>query len=150
MGILNGDKDRMSRGFIDTDALARAQGCLLGQLTGDALGSLVEFQTPEQIRREYPYGGRIRVSGDKSGTEIRVSVENTGPGVPEAEIFKVFDQFYRVEKSRSIEHGGSGLGLAIVKKIIELHRGKVKFESRQNGWTRITVSLPLQREKIPA
>jgi signal transduction histidine kinase len=61
----------------------------------------------------------------------------------------VFDQFYRVEKSRSIEHGGAGLGLAIVKKIVELHRGKVKFESRQNGWTRIMVSLPRYREKIP-
>jgi signal transduction histidine kinase len=93
-------------------------------------------------------GGRIELTGDQSSAELTVSVANTGPGVPEAEISKVFDQFYRVEKSRSIEHGGSGLGLAIVKKIVELHRGKVKFESQQKGWTRVTVSLPRYRENI--
>lgn len=94
-------------------------------------------------------GGRIELTGDQSSVELTVSVANTGPDVPEAEISKVFDQFYRVEKSRSIEHGGSGLGLAIVKKIVELHRGKVKFESQQKGWARITVSLPRHRENIP-
>jgi signal transduction histidine kinase len=94
-------------------------------------------------------GGRIELTGDQSSAELTVSVANAGPGVPEAEIPKVFDQFYRVEKSRSNEHGGSGLGLAIVKKIIELHRGKVKFESQEKGWTRITVSLPRYRENIP-
>lgn len=93
--------------------------------------------------------GQVKVIGDQSGTEIIVSVENTGAGVDEAEIHKVFDQFYRVEKSRSIEHGGSGLGLAIVKKIIDLHGGKVDFESQQGGWTRVTVRLPRHREKIP-
>jgi two-component system OmpR family sensor kinase len=93
--------------------------------------------------------GQVRVIGDQSGTEISVSVENTGAGVDEAEIPKVFEQFYRVEKSRSIQHGGSGLGLAIVKRIVELHGGRVKFESQQKGWTRVTVSLPWNREKIP-
>ncbi|MDY6823248.1 MAG: HAMP domain-containing sensor histidine kinase [Thermodesulfobacteriota bacterium] len=93
--------------------------------------------------------GRIELTADQSPVELTVTVANTGPDVPEAEISKVFDQFYRVEKSRSIEHGGSGLGLAIVKKIVELHRGKVKFESQQKGWARITVSLPRHRENIP-
>ena len=48
---------------IDTAALSRAQGCLLGQLAGDALGSLVEFQTPEQIRRDHPNGVRELADG---------------------------------------------------------------------------------------
>jgi len=48
---------------LDTGILSRAQGCLLGQLAGDALGSLVEFQTPEQIRQEYPNGVRELVDG---------------------------------------------------------------------------------------
>jgi len=48
---------------LDTGMLSRAQGCLLGQLAGDALGSLVEFQTPEQIRQEYPNGVRELVDG---------------------------------------------------------------------------------------
>jgi two-component system OmpR family sensor kinase len=94
-------------------------------------------------------GGRIELTSDQSVTEQTVTIANTGPGVSEAEIPKVFDQFYRVEKSRSIMHGGSGLGLAIVKKIIDLHGGKVDFESQQGSWTRVTVRLPRHREKIP-
>jgi signal transduction histidine kinase len=87
-------------------------------------------------------GGRIELTGEQSAGWQVVSVGNMGPGVPEAEIPYVFDQFYRLEKSRSIEHGGSGLGLAIVKKIIELHGGSVKFESERECWTKVTVSLP--------
>ena len=79
--------------------------------------------------------------------DVAITVTNTGAGVVEAEILKVFDQFYRVEESRSLRYGGSGLGLAIVKRIVELHGGKVKLESQQGEWTRITVSLPRQLEK---
>ena len=90
--------------------------------------------------------GRIEILGDESGLDLTITVTNTGPGVAEAEIPKVFDQFYRVEESRSLRYGGSGLGLSIVKRIFELHRGKVKFESQQGAWTRVTVCLPLSRE----
>jgi len=93
-------------------------------------------------------GGQVRVIGHQSGTEIIVKVENTGPSVDKAEASKMFEPFYRVEKSRSTQHGGSGLGLAIVKRIVELHRGTVNLESQQ-GWTRVTVSLPRNRENIP-
>jgi len=95
-------------------------------------------------------GGRIEVMGDQSAAELTITVTNTGPGVAEAEIPKVFDQFYRVEKSRSLRYGGSGLGLAIVKKIVELHGGKVKFESQQGDWTRVTVCLPRYRKTTSA
>jgi len=91
-------------------------------------------------------GGRIEVTGDQSAAELTITVTNTGPGVADAEIPKVFDQFYRVEKSRSLRYGGSGLGLSIVKRIVELHGGKVKFESKQGAWTRVTVCLPGHRE----
>jgi signal transduction histidine kinase len=91
-------------------------------------------------------GGRIEVIGDQSGTKLTITITNTGPGVAAAEIHKVFDQFYRVEESRSLRYGGSGLGLAIVKRIVELHGGTVNFESRPGSWTQVTVSLPRQRE----
>jgi two-component system OmpR family sensor kinase len=91
-------------------------------------------------------GGRIEVVGAQSGVDLTITVTNTGPGVAEAEIEKVFDQFYRVEQSRSLQHGGSGLGLAIVKRIVELHGGETKFESKPGAWTRVTVSLPRCRE----
>lgn len=95
-------------------------------------------------------GGQIALRGDFSAAGLTVTIANTGPGVAEADIPRVFDQFYRVEKSRSIEHGGSGLGLSIVKRIVELHGGDVTFESEQGGWTQVTVSLPRYRERIPA
>jgi two-component system, OmpR family, sensor kinase len=91
-------------------------------------------------------GGRIDVIGDQSDAYSTITIINTGPGVAEAEIHKVFDQFYRVEESRSLRYGGSGLGLAIVKRIVELHGGKVNFESQLGFWTRVTVSLPRHRE----
>jgi two-component system OmpR family sensor kinase len=93
-------------------------------------------------------GGRIEVIGDQSGVDLTITVTNTGPGVAEAEIPKVFEQFYRVEKSRSAGYGGSGLGLTIVKRIVELHGGKVELESQQGAWTRVTVSLPRHRKTI--
>ena len=91
-------------------------------------------------------GGRVDVIGDQSGADLTITIINTGPGVAEAEIHKVFDQFYRVEESRSLRYGGSGLGLAIVKRIVELHGGKVNLESKPGAWTRVTVSLPRHRE----
>ncbi len=87
-------------------------------------------------------GGRIELTAARSAAGVTVGVANTGLGIAEAEIPKVFDQFYRVEKSRSTRHGGSGLGLAIVKRIVLLHEGEVKLESRQGDWTRVTVLLP--------
>jgi signal transduction histidine kinase len=86
--------------------------------------------------------GRIEVTSDLSDTELTITVTNTGPGVAEDEISKVFDQFYRGEKSRSLRYGGSGLGLAIVKKIVDKHKGKVEFQS-EIGETTFTVSIPI-------
>lgn len=93
-------------------------------------------------------GGRIELAGDTVAGEVRVTVANTGPGVAESEIPRVFDQFFRGEKSRSSQHGGSGLGLAIVKRIVELHGGRVTFESREGGWSLVSVFLPERRETV--
>jgi signal transduction histidine kinase len=91
-------------------------------------------------------GGRIEVTGEQSDVDVTITISNTGPGVADAEIDKVFDQFYRVERSRSLQHGGSGLGLAIVKKVIEIHNGKVTLKSQPGACTRVAVSLPRLRE----
>lgn len=87
-------------------------------------------------------GGQIKLTGNQSPTELEVTVVNTGPGIAESEIPKLFDQFYRVEKSRTIDRGGSGLGLAIVKRVIDLHGGKIDLVSQQGSWTRVTIYLP--------
>jgi len=86
-------------------------------------------------------GGWVDVTGRQSEGELVITVANSGHGLAEADIPRVFDQFYRVEKSRSQAHGGAGLGLAIVKRIVALHHGEVALESEQGAWTRITVRL---------
>jgi signal transduction histidine kinase len=94
-------------------------------------------------------GGEIEVVGKLSEHEIMVTVSNTGSGVASSDIPKVFDHFYRVEKSRSLRYGGSGLGLAITKRIVDLHGGAVVFKSKVGDWTRVTVTLPRSIEKVP-
>jgi two-component system OmpR family sensor kinase len=73
---------------------------------------------------------------------VHLSLFNTGTGIPAADLDRVFEQFYRVEKSRSAEYGGSGLGLSIVKRIIELHGGCIDMESEPSAWTRVNIFLP--------
>ena len=73
--------------------------------------------------------------------EVLVSVTNTGDGIPAADLPRVFERFYRVEKSRDRARGGAGIGLAIVKRLVELSGGSVGAESA-NGLTRFWFSLP--------
>jgi len=97
-------------------------------------------------------GGEIRIKASKADQRVRLSLFNTGRGIPKADLDKVFEQFYRVEKSRSLRYGGSGLGLTIVKRIVELHGGTLEIESEPGAWTRVNVTLPAPakplREKI--
>ncbi|MGD9948581.1 MAG: sensor histidine kinase [Desulfobulbus sp.] len=86
--------------------------------------------------------GRIDISCTQADDAVVITIANTGTGVAEAELPQVFDQFYRGEKSRATEFGGFGLGLAIVKKTIDLHQGRVTFESGLGIITKLTVRLP--------
>ena len=86
--------------------------------------------------------GKIEVAAKIKNDTVHFSIFNTGKGIPKKDIDHVFEQFYRVEKSRSTRYGGSGLGLTIVKRIIELHRGDIIIESDPNAWTRVNIRLP--------
>ena len=86
--------------------------------------------------------GRIIVNMAASGKQVIMTMANTGQLIPPAERELVFEQFYRVEKSRSQQLGGSGLGLAIVKRIIELHKGRIEIVDEQAGLTKFQITLP--------
>ena len=75
------------------------------------------------------------------------SVSDTGPGIPDAELERVFQPFYRLETSRSRETGGVGLGLAVVRSVVALHGGSVRLENRPEGGLRAIVTLPVPVEK---
>ncbi len=87
--------------------------------------------------------GRIQVSLKKNQQDAKIVISNTGPAIPEAKQDRIFDQFYRIEKSRTSTSGGSGLGLTIVQRIVELHNGRIEIESDHDKWTHISILLPL-------
>jgi len=89
-----------------------------------------------------PPGGRVEVVGGSEGSEIVISISDTGIGIPEGKIPRIFERFYRVDKARSKETGGTGLGLSIVKHIAENHGGRVTVESAVGEGTTFTVYLP--------
>ena len=84
----------------------------------------------------------VRVDAARAGPRIEIAVSDEGPGIPEEDRSRVFERFYRVDKSRARDPGGTGLGLAIVKHLVELHGGTVRAENRAEGGARFTVSLP--------
>jgi two-component system, OmpR family, sensor histidine kinase SenX3 len=89
-----------------------------------------------------PPGGRIEVTGGFEGSEIVIRVSDTGIGIPEGKLPRIFERFYRVDKARSKQTGGTGLGLSIVKHIAENHGGRVTVESTLGEGSTFTVYLP--------
>jgi len=86
--------------------------------------------------------GRIIIdAASAEGEKLRVSIEDTGIGIPEHLIPRIFERFFRVDKARSRELGGTGLGLAIVKHIIEAHGGDVTCESRAGKGSKFSFTL---------
>ncbi|MGN0354541.1 MAG: sensor histidine kinase [Muricoprocola sp.] len=87
------------------------------------------------------YKGKIKVTVQKKGNQGILIVSDTGIGIPREDQTRVFERFYRVDKSRSRETGGTGLGLAIVKHIVELHEGTINLQSELGKGTTITVQF---------
>lgn len=88
-------------------------------------------------------GDKIEVGLEQRKSQAVLTIADTGIGIPPGDLDKIFDRFYRVDKSRSRKLGGSGLGLAICKWIAELHHGTIGVESEVGKGTRFTVKIPL-------
>ena len=84
-------------------------------------------------------GGVVNVDIIHKDSRIQITVADTGIGIPKEAQSRVFERFYRVDKSRSKKTGGTGLGLAIVKHIVLVHGGKIELHSRQDKGTTVTV-----------
>ncbi|MDP2794762.1 MAG: ATP-binding protein [Sulfurisoma sp.] len=95
------------------------------------------------------YGGQAQVEIKIAPDGVLVSVEDSGPGLPETELEKVFEPFYRLEASRSRETGGAGLGLAIVRQIARGHDGEVTLVNCERGGLRATLHLPAHLSLVP-
>ncbi len=90
-------------------------------------------------------GGTVKVSVEPLSDGVRLSVADTGIGIPPEHRERIFERFYRVDKSRSKELGGTGLGLSIVKHAARLHNAKIELQSTEGKGTTITVVFPEQK-----
>jgi two-component system phosphate regulon sensor histidine kinase PhoR len=90
-------------------------------------------------------GGEIKISAHADDAQIVIEIKDNGIGISQADQHRIFERFYRVDKSRSRAQGGSGLGLAIVKKIVEEHGGTVSVESTPGEGSSFRVALPRRK-----
>lgn len=92
-------------------------------------------------------GGHVDVVITQTEDRIRICVEDTGIGIPENQQSRVFERFYRVDKSHSKQSGGTGLGLSIVKHVVQYHHGKIELRSKEGIGTKITVEFPRKQRQ---
>jgi len=152
--------DRGPAREVDVGATVRASADLVGpvlarrsiSLTVDApAGLLVHARSDELTQvlanllqnavRYTPSGGEVRVTAARADGGVTVTVANTGPGIPPDDLPRVWERFYRVEKSRDRARGGAGIGLAIVRQLVEDAGGRVGATS-EGGWTTFWLTLP--------
>ncbi len=112
---INGDEDRLE------------------QLLFNIIGNAIKY-TPEN--------GSVTIYVGKSGTNVYIKVVDTGIGIPEEDLERIFERFYRVDKARSRQMGGTGLGLSIASEIAKSHGGTIKAKSELNKGTTVTIFLP--------
>jgi len=92
---------------------------------------------------KYTDKGKITIDLYKHNNKLLASIQDTGIGIPENKINRIFERFYTINKSRSRKLGGTGLGLSIVKHIVILHNAEIKIESKEGIGTKFTIAFPL-------
>lgn len=121
---------------VDTEAdlpEVRGDGALIRQALLNLVDNSVKYTEPH---------GSIRVHVGRDDVGVRVTVSDTGVGIPADSLERVFERFYRVDKARSRKEGGTGLGLSIVRHTVESHKGRLDIASTPGKGTSIWFSLP--------
>lgn len=124
----------------------------LSSLTGQDIVAVIE-QTDLAVVLDnllsnaiaYTEAGEVGIAVSASDTEVCITVRDTGIGIPEADLERVFERFYRVDRGRSREHGGTGLGLALVRNAVERANGTASVDSHLGAGTTVTIRLPRVR-----
>ncbi len=106
----------------------------LDQVVGNLVSNALRY-TPE--------GGEIILGADKNDAGVKITIQDSGAGIPAEDLPYVFDRFWKGDKTRSRASGGSGLGLAIARQLVSAHGGTIVVESEEGEGTKFTVELPL-------
>lgn len=116
-------------------------GCVV-KATEDDLYQIA-FNLMENAVKYNVNGGRVMVGLRSMGDLVLLTVEDTGVGIPDEDLPKIFDRFYRVDKARSRESGGTGLGLSIAKEIVQRHHGTITLAPHEGPGTTVRLELPI-------
>lgn len=130
--------EKMSQVYIEADEE------MLFQVFYNLYDNAVKFTEP---------GGKIKVELEETKQEVIVFIGNTGKGIPDDEMHRIFERFYKVDKSRSEHVKGVGLGLNLTKNIVDLHGGNIRVDSApgplgKGKWTTFTITLPKKQEFV--
>lgn len=105
------------------------------ELLGNLISNAVKYNKP---------GGEVWVTVTEEGRDMVIKVRDNGMGIPQEDLSRIFERFYRVDKGRSKKQGGTGLGLSIVKHIVNFYHGTISVQSELHAGTEFTVRLPLK------
>ncbi|NUQ84334.1 MAG: GAF domain-containing sensor histidine kinase [Anaerolineales bacterium] len=119
----------------NSPCLVEADGMKINIALSNLVKNAIQFTEP---------GGKVRIEAMEDSGYMKVSVSDTGIGIPARELPKVFDRFYQVETHLTRKHGGMGLGLAVAKSMIELHGGRIWAESEEGKGSAFTFLLPIE------
>ena len=97
-----------------------------------------------------PAGGKVAIDAKQDGTFVRVSITDTGIGVPPADLTRIFEEFYRADNARATERDGTGLGLAFAKQVVERHGGRIWAENNPASGSTFTFTLPASQTAAAA
>jgi two-component system phosphate regulon sensor histidine kinase PhoR len=137
--IIPGFRSQMARKRVEVKdelpagAIVNADRERVGQVLTNLIDNAIKFNRD---------GGSVRIYCADSDGAVKVTVEDSGCGIPAKELGRIFERFYRVDKARSRDLGGTGLGLSIVKHIVELHGGSVGVESSEGLGSKFWFTLP--------
>src|SRR5205807_3780314 len=113
----------------------------------EAVGQIVDNLVDNALKYT-PGGGRIRVRWRAEGDQVVLEVEDTGIGIPERDLPRIFERFYRVDKARSRELGGTGLGLCIVNHLVQGLGGSIAATSHPGKGSSFTLRIPLAEATV--
>ncbi|MDO5548492.1 MAG: ATP-binding protein [Eubacteriales bacterium] len=130
------EREQIALHITGDDCLVMGDPGMLTELLYNLSENAIKYNRPN---------GHVWITMKKQGSEAMLAVRDDGIGIPEESWQRVFERFYRVDKSRSKQTGGTGLGLSIVKHIVEYHDGRIALESELGSGTTIRVWLPLPK-----